>query len=516
MKKRIFTTLIILALIMTMITGCSDVAEDDKVLVVRTFGDPMSFNPSILPDDSSYSIVQNIFNRLVKLDISKQIIPDLAEEWKIEEEGTRITFNLREDAKWHDGEPLTSKDVKYTFDTIKANENYFFYDSMTQVESIHCPDDYTVIFNLNEPDVSFVASLGLYATFIVPEHIFNTDVSWEDNPASMNPVGSGPFKFDSYTQGQSIVLKSNELYHEGAPKLDRLIFSIIPDDATAVQALISGQIDVLEAIPPANVEELIANSDIRMMLNEYPSPTRIVFNLNHELVQDVNVRRAIATAVDKEEISLKVYNGVRKPEYAMYPEMIEWVSNTEETSPSYSIEKAVEILESAGYTKDADGYYVRGITLDVYDDFGYSDVAKLMEATLRQAGIEIIVQVNEFNVWFEKVVIDRDFILELQGGFMGPDPSQLGLRYGSGSYGNFAAYSNPDFDELMREGIKTDNQEERAAIYREAQALLARDLPFFPIVGDAFYDANSVRFTNLPIDGEGKWGWQEYTYTDMN
>lgn len=99
---------------------------------------------------------------------------------------------------------------------------------------------------------------------------------------------------------------------------------------------------------------------------------------------------------------------------------------------------------------------------------------------------------------------------------MGPDPSQLGLRYGSGSYGNFAAYSNPDFDELMREGIKTDNQEERAAIYREAQALLARDLPFFPIVGDAFYDANSVRFTNLPIDGEGKWGWQEYTYTDMN
>ena len=155
MKKRIFTTLIILALIMTMITGCSDVAEDDKVLVVRTFGDPMSFNPSILPDDSSYSIVQNIFNRLVKLDISKQIIPDLAEEWKIEEEGTRITFNLREDAKWHDGEPLTSKDVKYTFDTIKANENYFFYDSMTQVESIHCPDDYTVIFNLNEPDVSF-------------------------------------------------------------------------------------------------------------------------------------------------------------------------------------------------------------------------------------------------------------------------------------------------------------------------------------------------------------------------
>lgn len=514
MKRKIITLFIIIALVMTILAGCSDVVAQDEVLVVRTFGDPMSFNPSIMPDDSSYSIVQNIFNRLVKLDVSKQIIPDLAREWTVSDDGTRITFHLKNDAKWHDGVPLTSKDVKYTFDTIKANENYFFYDSMSIVESIDCPDDYTVIFILNEPDVSFIASLGLYATFILPEHIFNTDISWEDNPASMKPVGSGPFKFDNYTQGQSIVLVSNESYHDGAPKLDRLIFSIIPDDATAVQALISGQIDVLEAIPSANIDELISNSDIRMMLNEYPSPTRIVFNLNHDLVQDINVRRAIASAVDKEEISQKVYNGVRKPEYAMYPEMIEWVSNKEQTSPAYSIDNAVDILESAGYTKDADGYYIRGITLDVYDDYGYSDVAKLMEATLKQAGIELIIQVNEFNVWFEKVVIDRDFILELQGGFMGPDPSQLGLRYGSGSYGNFADYKNPDFDELMRRGIRTDNQEERAVIYKEAQSLLARDLPFFPIVSDAFYDANNARFINLPIDGAGKWGWQEYTFTE--
>ncbi len=522
-KKWLFLSLTIV-LMVSLLAGCGGGnesqggnSEGETALIIRASGDPMTFNPDTVGgDDNAYPIIQNIFNRLVKLDSSKQIIPDLATDWDISEDGKTITFHLRDDAKWHDGEKLTSKDVKYTFDTIKETKGYFMTSRMAIVDSIDTPDDNTVVFNMNEADVSFIADLGWYATFILPEHIFNNGQAWDENPASKEPIGSGPFKFSDFKQGESITLVANPDYHEGgAPKIDKLIFSIIPDDATAVQALINGDIDVYENVPSANIEELEASGNIRLALNEYPSPMRIIFNLNEEKLQDVNVRRAIATAINREEISEKIFNGVQKPEYNMYPSLMEWVSNSEDTAPEFNIEEAIRILEDAGYTKDANGYYVSGLTIDVFEAGGYPDAAKLMEATLAKAGIELKVQVHEFNAWSEKVEIQRDFMLELQGGFMGPDPAALQKRLGTGQYSNFGDYSSEEFDNLLVKGATTGDQDERAKYYKEAQAILAEDLPYIPIVTFAGYDANNDRFINLPIDGAGKWGWQEYTFTEM-
>lgn len=528
MKKKLLSISLIFVLIATLLVGCGNESnnesenkatdgkiEGEKVIVVRATGDPMTFNPDSIPDDYAYPIVQNIFNRLVKLDASKQIIPDLATEWEVSEDGKTVTFHLRDDAKWHDGEKVTSEDVKYTFDTIKQNENYYMSSRLEIVDSIETPDDYTVVFNMNESDVSFIADLGWYGTFILPKHVFDNGQSWEENPASKEPIGSGPFKFKEFNQGESIILVANPDYHEGAPKLDKIIFSIIPDDTTAVEALLNGDIDVYEGIPAASVDELEASDYIRLVLNEYPSPMRIIFNLEEEKLQDVNVRRAIATAIDREEISQKVFNGIQKPEYNMYPSIMEWATNSEQTAPKFNIEEAIKILEDAGYKKDKDGYYVRGLTIDVFEDGGYPDAAKLMEATLAKAGIELIVQVHEFNAWNEKVTVQRDFMIELQGGFMGPDPAALYKRLGTGEYSNVGNYSNKKFDELCTKGVATGVQEERAKYYKEAQAILAEDLPYIPIVTYAAYDANNDKFINLPIDGEGKWGWSEYTFTDI-
>lgn len=519
-RKMLLVTVIVLMLSLMVTAGCSKKPSDqssgkEKVLIVRASGDPMSFNPDGLPDDNAYSIVQNIFNRLVKLDASKQVIPDLASDWKVSEDGKTITFNLIKNAKWHDGEAVTSKDVKYTFDTIKANEAYYMNSRLAIVDSIETPDENTVVFKMNKADVSFIADLGWYGTFILPEHVFNNGQKWEDNPASMNPIGSGPFKFGEFKQGESITIVKNENYHEGSPKLDKVIFTIIPDDTTAVQAMLNGDIDMLETIPAGSVEELKANKNIRMALNEYPSPMRLIFNLKDKKVQDVNLRKAIATAINKEEISQKIYAGVQKPEYNMYPSLIKWVSNSEETSPHFSIEEAQKILEDAGYKKDANGFYVTGLTIDVFDGGGYPDAAKLIEATLNQAGIGTKIQVHEFNAWSEKVGNKRDFIMEMQGGFMGPDPAALAKRFGTGQGSNYASYSNAEFDELLVQGAATGDQEKRAEYYKKAQALLARDLPYVPIVAYAGYDANSTKFINLPIDGAGKWGWAEFTYTDI-
>lgn len=524
MKRKIYVLVAVLVLIAITTTGCGPSTKDtagkeaegrERTLIVRAFGDPMSFNPDTLPDDYGYAIVQNLFNRLVKLDASKQVIPDLATKWDVSDDGKIITFHLRDDAHWHDGKPVTSKDVKYTFDVIKENPAYFMSTRLEIVDSIDIPDDYTVVFNMNQADVSFIAELGWYATFILPEHIFNNGQAWEDNPATMDPIGSGPFKFGEFKQSESVTIVANPDYHEGAPKIDKIIFSIIPDDATAVQALVNGEIDVLESVPAANVDELLGNKNIRMVLNEYPSPIRIIFNFNSELVSDVNIRKAIATAIDKEEISQKIFNGVQKPEYNMYPSLIEWASNSEDTSPRFDIEGAMKILEDAGYKKDADGFYIRGITMDIFEDGGCPDIAKLMAASLEKAGIELKIQVHEFNAWNDKVVVQRDFMIEMQGGFMGPDPAALEKRFATGEFNNLGSYSNKKFDELLVKAVATGVQEDRAILYKEAQKIMAEELPYVPIVAYAGYDANDVGFINLPIDGTGKWGWQEYTFTDI-
>lgn len=527
MKKKLMALMLVAAIMMVGCkqggknvdsTGSTNVGEVKAggQLIVRHIGDPMSWDPDKLPDDNGYPIFQNIFNRLVKLDASKKIVPDLAESWDISEDAKEITFHLRENAKWHDGEKVTAEDVKYTFEKIKSDQAYLMNTKFQNIESFDVVDDNTITFKLKEPDISLIAELGWYSTFILPKHVLDNGKPWEENEAiTSKPIGSGPFKLEKFVQGESITLVKNEDYWEGAPKLDKVVYSIIPDDATAVQALVNGELDFLENVPSASAEQLLQDENIRMELNRYPSPMRLIFNMENEKVKDVAVRKAISYAIDKEEISKKVFHGFQKPEYSMYPSLIEEFANTKDVSPKFSIEDAVKTLEDAGYKKDKDGYYIRGLEIEVFEGGGYPDAAKLMEASLKKAGIEMKINVSEYNAWAEKVGTNHDYIMELQGGFMGPDPSALNARYGTGASNNWSQYSNPEFDKLVKEANTEPDNAKRADLYKQAQKILAEDAVFVPVIEFASYDANSKRYENLPIDGEGKWGWAEFTFTEM-
>jgi peptide/nickel transport system substrate-binding protein len=331
----------------------------------------------------------------------------------------------------------------------------------------------------------------------------------------MAPIGSGPFTFGEFVQGEKVTIQANLNYFGGVPKVSQVVFLIIPDENTAVQALLNGEIDVLDAVPSAEVANLQTNPDVRLVLNQYPSPMYMAFNLNVESLQDVALRKAIATAINKQEISDKIFMGIQLPEYSMYPSIISWAANTENTSPRYDTAAARQILEDAGYTLDADGYYVRGLTLDIFEAAGYPETGQILQSNLKDAGIEIILNVIEYNAWNEKVYINKDFVLEIQGGFQGPDPAALSSRISTDGTMNLSAYSNPEVDALFIEANGTGDTERRAELYKQIQAILAEDLPIIPIVNYAAYDANGANITNLPIDGTGKWGWQEYTFTEI-
>ncbi len=503
-------------------TEAEDAGEEDAsdiqaggTLVVRSIGDPMSFNPDLYPDDNYYPISQNLFHRLCKMDASKTVIPDLATDWEWSDDALTLTFHLQEGVKWSDGEDVTSEDVKYTFDTMKDVETSCYFSSTVQtyVDNIETPDDYTVVFNLKEANVSFVPLLGWYGTFIVPEHVFNNGQSWAENEATTTaPVTSGNFKFNEFKAGEYTSIVKSE-YAAVEPYLDEVVFSIVADESTAVQAFKNGEIDFYEAIPTAYQDELLADPSVEMKTNEYPSPMRIIFNFNNETLADQAVRTAISLCINRDEISTKLYNGLLEPEYSMYPSLLEWCANTEDVPGSYDIEAAKAVLEEAGYEADADGYYVKGLTITAFEGSGYPDAAKLISAAAAEAGIEIIVEVLEYNAWSDKVYTNKAFDIELQGGFMGPDPSALVAKVGTGGSDNIGSYSNEEIDALLIAGGTTGDQAARAEAYKAAQAILAEELPMVPILTYACYDANGANVKNVPLDGIGQWGWAEWTYT---
>jgi len=272
---------------------------------------------------------------------------------------------------------------------------------------------------------------------------------------------------------------------------------------------------VMEAVPSSEVAKLKSDTNVRLALNEYPSPMYMVFNFKNEALQDKALRTAIATAINKQEISDKIFQGIQKPEYNMYPSLISWASNSEKTSPKYDKDAARKILEDAGYKADADGYFVRGLTIDIFEGYGYPEAGQIIQSNLKDIGVEVTLNVMEFNAWNQKVFINRDFMLELQGGFQGPDPAALGQRIMTDGVMNQGFYSNTEVDALFAQGNKTGDTAARAKIYKDIQAILADELPFVPLVTYAAYDANRANVTNLPIDGAGKWGWQEYTFTEI-
>ena len=533
MKKKL-AVLLSLAMLFLLAVGCSsntannggngannggDGVSDDGgeastggTAILQAYGDPMNFCPDIASDDNFYLAAQNIYSRLTKLDANCNVIPDLADSWEYSEDGLTLTFHLNADATWHDGEPVTADDVKYTFEYIRDHDTCTLSTTLAIVDEIEVADEHTAVFHLNKADMALVGTLSWYGCFVLPEHIFNNGQDWSENEATTtHPIGSGPFKFVEYNRGQNMTLEANADYFRGAPKLERLIINIIPDDTSAMQSLINGELDWSINTPVNMVDELKANPDVRLDVNQLPSPTRIVFNLSNEQVSDVAVRQAIAMCIDREDISEKVTNGIRPVEYSAYPS-VSWAANTTDTYPGLDLEAAEQVLIDAGYTKDADGYYVRGLSIITFDSDGNPDVARLIAANCEAIGIEMTTEVLEYNAWAQRVEIDRDYCIELQGGFVGPDPAALQNLIRTGAYTNVSGYTNEHVDELLDLAAAEPDQAVRTEYYHEIQQIVVQDLPYINIMEYAVYEASSAALRDIPMDGADQWGWAEWTY----
>ncbi|KAB2330867.1 peptide-binding protein [Bacillus mesophilum] len=459
-------------------------------LIIGSSGAPTMFNGLYSSDASSSDIEGMIFDSLVGSDLEFNPVTDggLAEEVDAAEDGLTYTIKLKEGATFHDGEALNADDVVFTYNIPLSDE----YDGPRKsyfeaVESVEKIDDYTVQFNMSKVDAQFpVVGLGFG---ILPEHILG-DVPIPDLGEhefnTKNPIGSGPFKFEEWRDGEYVKVVANEDYWDGRPYLDSVTYKIVPDANAILAQLQAGDIHYYAGVAQPDVPTVESFADaagIRLESGLALSYTFLGLNQRMEMFQDVSVRQAITHAIDREAIVESVMAGYG--EVAHVPESpLSWAYNPDVPKFEYDVEKAKQMLADAGWTPGDDGILEKDgerFSFEVKTNQGNKvreDIVVILQQQLKEVGIEIVPQIVEFSsliadidpgVWnFEGIVL---------GWSLGTDPDPSGIFHTKEIEAglNFTAYSNPDLDVLMDQSLQELDKEKRKEQIGQVQQGLAED-----------------------------------------
>lgn len=487
-------------------------------LRVALSSDPGLLNPAATTSGAVHFATHLMFNGLVDLDENLEPVPELAEDWDIEDDGALYRFHLRDDVTWHDGEPFTSEDVKFSFEEVLLDLHSRTAASVGgALDRIETPDDHTVEFYFDEPYAPLLQQLDVGEAAIVPRHVFEGADSIEEHPGStQEPIGTGPFQFVSYEPDSEIILERNPNYFEDdLPYLDGVIMRIIPEDASQVAALEAGEIDYLSRVPNADRDRLQDQAGIEILetfrgAGAVNCPMTMTFNLDRPTLQDVDVRRGIAFALDQQAFVDQVLFGHGRVPVAPLHSGMEWAHSGDMDLPGYDLEQADELLAQAGWVLE-DGQDVRVAQgVDGVDDGTpleitfvafptFSEYGELLRSQLGEAGIDVTVVSLEPPAFVERVFTERDFDTNIISFCQGPDP-EVGLRrqiasdqIGDTPFSNAAGYENERVDELLDEGLRTVDIDERVEVYRELQEILVEELPYYWVTEPIFSIAHSDR-----------------------
>jgi peptide/nickel transport system substrate-binding protein len=406
---------------------------------------------------------------------------------------------------WHDGKPFTSADVKFTFEEMLLDLHARTKASVgAAIESIATPDPDTVEFRFKQPYAPLLLQLDAVEAPILPKHLYEgTDV--QKNPVNSQPVGTGPFKLDSYTPDSELRLSANrDYFKEGLPYLDEVVMRIIPDQGNQVVALEAGEVDWLFGVPGPDLPRLRDAGDFEFLRTQVnPGGSNCImtvsFNLEKPMFQDVQLRRALGLALDREQFLERVLFGQGKVAQAPISSGIPFAHAPGlEGMPEFDRTAAEQLLDEAGWTREGDdtrqAQGVQGVPDGTPLAFrfthfpSFSAYAQLLRAQLAEVGADVTLVPLEPPVFADTVFKARDFDTNIISYCNGLDP-EIGVKrmyvtsnIGPVPFSNAAAYSNPKVDRLFDTARSTVEPAARTAAYRELQQELVRDLPYLWIV----------------------------------
>ncbi len=457
-------------------------------IVVGSIGDASNLLPPLASDSASFDIIGLVYNGIVKYDKDLKLVGDLAESWDISPDGLEITFHLRKGVKWHDGVEFTAEDIMFGYQKIIDPKTPTAYASaFEEVEKAEVLDRYTFKVTYKEPFAPGLASWG--SLVVLPRHLLEgADIT--KSPLTRSPVGTGPYRFVEWKTGEKITLEYNPDYFEGRPYIDRYVYRIIPEQATMFLELKAERIDEM-GLTPLQYRRQTNSPDFLKKFNKYRylsfGYTYLGYNLLEPKFQDIRVRRAISSAINKQDIVDGVLLGLGRVATGPFKPDTIWY-NPEVKRYPYDPDKARALLEEAGWVDtDRDGILDKEgkpFSFTIITNQGNEQrkkSAEIIQRNLKEVGIEVKIHIIEWAAFINDFIDKKSFEAVILGWSLDPDPDQYDIwhsRKTKFKEFNFISYKNPEVDDLLVKARHTMDPEERRKYYFRFQEILAEEQPY--------------------------------------
>jgi peptide/nickel transport system substrate-binding protein len=497
MGHRVASALSVVALIASLLSCSSKPDPNTLVMVIQS--SPTNLDPRVGLDGSSERIDNLIFDDLLSRGDNLDVAPGLAERWEIPDPLTYV-FHLHHGVRFHDGRLLTSRDVKWTFDTLLQGKVRSTKTAVYRfVDHVDTPDDFTVIFHMKEPTATLLWNLSDGAMGIVPYG--------SGSEMSAHPIGSGPFKFVSAEFDKDVILERNDSYWGEKAKLARLRFAIVPDATTRALELRKGSADAaINELTPDMVSTL--EHDPSLAVERAPGTVLayLAFNLRDPILKDVRVRQAIAYALDRRPMIEYLWRGEAQPARSILP-LQSWAFDGQVPSYDHDPGKARELLDAAGY-RDVNGVRFH-ITMKTSTDENTRLMVAVIQQQLREVGIALDIRSFEFATFFADVTHGAFQLYGLRWIGGNEDPDIFEYAFHTAKFppngANRGYYSNPRLDALIDRARREVDPSVRKPIYDEVQRILAEELPYINLWYLDNVLVHNKRVVNLKLNPAGNY-----------
>jgi peptide/nickel transport system substrate-binding protein len=484
-------------------------------------GEPDVLLPPVTTTTTALTVADRVFSRLAEigpgLDPADEagFRPSLAARWERRDD-TTLVFHLDPRARWHDGRPVTADDVVFSFEVFRDTlVNSPLRPNLNEVSAVEREEKLRVAFRFRRvyPEQLYDAT---YHMRILPRHLLDTVPG--DRLASSGfaraPVGSGPFRFVRWRQGTEIVLEGDTAHFLGPPRLDRLVWRIVPDVTAAVSMLIAGDADAIEIIPQRDqIERAATAPHLRLVPYSSPYLAGILFNFRsprgggpHPLFADRSLRRALAMSVDRETIVRSVFGpyGV-VPLGAVSP--AQWIARERVRQLPHDTATAARLLDELGWrrtrpggSRGRDGRPLRFTLLVPTTSRVRQQAATIVQAQLRALGVEMRIEPVEFAL-FERRTAEGEFDAAFFSRTLDPSPANLKVFWSRSGIGanNSGAYASAAFDSLVAAAIAAPTRQEAAPLWRAALETLNQDAPAIFVYAPRNHAAVHRRFEEVSI-----------------
>ncbi|MGL5798009.1 MAG: ABC transporter substrate-binding protein [Cetobacterium sp.] len=481
-------------LLIFILGACGKKTENQKEIskLVYTMGvEPLTLDPYAVTDVYSRRVIKNIFDTLLETNESNEQIPSLAKSYKYLDDKT-LELKLKQGIQFHNGEFLSSKDVKYSLEKAKSSIKVGYYFDM--IEYIETPDSETVIIKTKEPSGTLLTTLAHAASSIVNKKDYETN-----KDKKFKPVGTGAYKLVKWESGSKLLLEKNSNYFGNKPTIENVEIKIIPEDNNRVIALQTGEAQIAFDLSASSLKNLENEKEIDIYSVESLGTNYLGFNTTHPKLKDIRVREAISKAIDMDSAIEVLFEGKGKRSTSILgPKVFGYQKNN---VPVHNILEAKQLLKEAGYDNNLELTLLTG-NVNLSKQF-----AEIFQYQLKEVGIELKIVTLDMGALLKETSNQSKSELFFLGWSNSTGDADNGftanLHTTNYGLGNRSFYSNNEFDKLVDLGKTEIDQNKRLEYYKNAQDILTKELPFLPVSIIMYNSGVSKKIVGYKADALG-------------